>query len=60
MSCYKDLLIENQELREQLIELSRSVRRVQDQAADEEISIELKLLLCSIPITSLPVRHYQW
>lgn len=58
MSCYKDLQIENQELREQLITLSRSIRRVQDQATDEEISVELELLLCSIPITSIPIRRY--
>ncbi len=58
MSSYKDLAIENEKLRQQLIELSQCIRRVQEQAADEEISVELKLLLCSIPVTSLPIRHY--
>ena len=54
----KDLVKENEELRDQIIELSRSIRRVQDQAADEEISTELKLLLASIPVTSLSAPSY--
>ena len=58
MSCCKDLMKENEELRDQIIELSRSIRRVQDQAADEEISTELKLLLASIPVTSLSAPLY--
>ena len=58
MSCCKDLMKENEELRDQIIELSRSIRRVQDQAADEEISTELKLLLASIPVTSLSAPSY--
>ena len=58
MSCCKDLMKENEELRDQIIELSRSIRRVQDQAADEEISTELKLLLVSIPVISLSAPSY--
>ena len=58
MSCCKDLMKENEELRYQIIELSRSIRRVQDQAADEEISTELKLLLVSIPVISLSAPSY--
>ena len=59
MSCYKDLLIENQELREQLTELSDGIRRLQDQAADEHICAELQLLLYAVPITSGPDHHLQ-
>ncbi len=53
MSCYKELLTENQELRAQITELSLGVRGVQEQVAAAEwlSSDELEFVLSTIPIT---------
>ncbi len=53
MSCYKELLTENQELRAQITELSLGVRGVQEQVTEVEwlSSDELELVLSTIPIT---------
>ena len=55
MSCYKTLLIENQELRQELMELAFLVRGMQEQFADKEwvSADELEFALDSKPI-SLP------
>ncbi len=58
MCCYKELIIENKELREQLITLSRCIRRIQDCAVDDDISIELKVLLASVPVSHLHPPMY--
>jgi hypothetical protein len=54
MSCYKALLIENMELREQIIALSQRILDVQGQVADEEYvrAEEIVRLLESIPDSS--------
>ncbi len=53
MSCYKELLTENQELRAQITELSLGVRGVQEQVVEMEwlSSDELEFVLSTIPIT---------
>ncbi len=53
MSCYKELLTENQELRAQITELSLGVRGVQEQVAMAGwlSSDELEFVLSTIPIT---------
>lgn len=60
MSCYKDIVIENQELREQLIELAKHVRGIQDVAVQENISYELEALLRAVPVSLLhpPMYHF--
>ncbi len=53
MSCYKELLTENQDLRAQITELSLGVRGVQEQVAEAEwmSTDELEFVLSTIPIT---------
>ena len=51
-SC-DDLVTENQEIRKQLITLSRHIRNIQDVAIEEDLSIELKMLLASVPVAYL-------
>ena len=53
MCDYHDLVKENQELRKQLITLSRCIRNIQDVAIEEDLSIELKVLLASVPVAYL-------
>ena len=56
-SC-NDLVKENQELRQQLITLSRCIRTIQDIAIEEDLSIELKVLLASVPVAYLHPPMY--
>ncbi len=49
----KDIINENRELRKQLISLSRHIRNIQDVAIEEDLSIELKVLLASVPVAYL-------
>ena len=53
MCCCKDLVKENKELHQQLITLSRHIRNIQDVAIEEDLSIELKVLLASVPVAYL-------
>ena len=53
MCDYHDLVKENQEIRKQLITLSRCIRNIQDVAIEEDLSIELKVLLASVPVAYL-------
>ena len=54
----EDLIEENKEIRQQLITLSRHIRRIQDCAVDDDISIELKVLLASVPVAYLHPPMY--
>ena len=58
MSCYKNLVVENQELREQLVELAKHVRGIQDEAVQENISYELEALLRAVPVALLYPSMY--
>ncbi len=58
MSGYDDLVKENQEIRKQLITLSRCIRNIQDVAIEEDLSIELKVLLASVPVVYLHPPMY--
>jgi hypothetical protein len=53
MCDYNDLVKENREIRKQLITLSRHIRNIQDVAVEEDLSIELKVLLASVPVAYL-------
>ena len=53
MDICEDLIKENKELRKQLITLSRCIRNIQDTAIEEDLSIELKVLLASVPVAYL-------
>ena len=55
---YDELKKENQELRKQLITLSRHIRNIQDVAIEEDLSIELKVLLASVPVAYLHPSLY--
>ena len=54
----EDLINENREIREQLITLSRHIRNIQDVAIEEDLSIELKVLLASVPVAYLHPPMY--
>ena len=58
MCSRKDLVTENQEIRKQLITLSRHIRNIQDVAIEEDLSIELKVLLASVPVAYLHPPMY--
>ncbi len=52
MSCYKELLEDNQELRCQVLEISMGVRGLQEQIKDSDWTStqELEIALNAIPI----------
>ena len=58
MDICEDLIKENKELRKQLITLSRCIRNIQDVAIEEDLSIELKVLLASVPVAYLSSSLY--
>lgn len=58
MEDYQDLIDENRELRKQLVTLSRCIRDIQDCAIDDDISIELKVMLASVPVAYLSPSPY--
>jgi|LGVF01.1.fsa_nt_gb hypothetical protein len=49
MSTQDDLKKENRLLRRQLVELAKCMRDVQDLCVQEDVPIELKALLWSVP-----------
>jgi hypothetical protein len=58
MDICEDLVKENKELRKQLITLSRCIRNIQDVAIEEDLSIEQKVLLASVPVDYLHPSLY--
>ena len=58
MDNYDDLKAENRELRKQLVELAKHMRDVQDNAIEEDLSIELEALLRAVPVSLLHPSLY--